>query len=393
MVNPLKRFRVPKHKGVFYRESSVRRHKGIPDKCFDICYRSTKGTLVWEKIGWMSDGYTAAFADQIRAERIRTIRHGGEIPKKKQDPTLGEIWKKYNEWLNTGKILPNSDRSYYKNHIEPVLANKTLSQISPFDLEKLKINLINKGLAQATIKHVLVIVRQLINKAITWGMWSGENPIKKINLPKPNNRRERFLASDETQKLLKTLWTTSPVVHDIALLSLYTGMRVGEIFALKWSHLDLDNGLIHIADPKNQKSRKAFMTPTITKMFSSYTAGEPEDHIFQSTKGGKIKEISHTFDRIVKLLGLNEGIIDTRQKVVFHTLRHTFASWLAIQGTPIYTIKELLGHQTLAMTERYSHLSPDHKRQAVEGIERVFMSANINADKSPSNEGNVNENK
>jgi len=68
----------------------------------------------------------------------------------------------------------------------------------------------------------------------------------------------------------------------------------------------------------------------------------------------------------------NKGVTDPRQKITFHTLRHTFASWLAINGTPILTIKELLGHQSLAMTERYSHLSPDHKRQAVDGIEAMF---------------------
>ena len=71
---------------------------------------------------------------------------------------------------------------------------------------------------------------------------------------------------------------------------------------------------------------------------------------------------------MVKALSLNDGITDPRDRVVFHTLRHTFASWLAIQGTPIYTIKELMGHKTLAMTERYSHLIPDAKRQAVKGL-------------------------
>ena len=380
MVNPLKRFRVPKHKGVFYRESSVRRHKGIPDRCFDICYRSTRGILVWEKIGWMSDGYTAAFADQVRAERVRTIRHGGEIPKKKKDPTVGEIWKKYDEWLEEGKILPNSDRSYYKNHIEPVLANKALSEISPLDLEKLKTKLMVQGFAHATVKHVLVLVRQIINKAIAWDMWSGENPIKKVKLPTLNNRRERFLTIDEAGNVLKALQVISPLVHDITLLSLHTGMRAGEMFSLKWSHIDKENGLIHIADPKNKRSRKAFMTSTIKDMFASYEVGKPEDFVFQSTRGKKIKEVSHTFDRVVKDLKINEGIKDPRQKVVFHTLRHTFASWLAIQGTPILTIKELMGHQTLAMTERYSHLSPDHKKQAVEGIENYFAAAETSED-------------
>jgi len=232
-----------------------------------------------------------------------------------------------------------------------------------------------QGFAQATVKHVLVLVRQIINKAISWGMWSGENPIKKVKLPTLNNRRERFLTKAEMGKVLKALQIISPLVHDIALLSLHTGMRAGEMFSLKWSHIDIENGLIHIADPKNKRSRKAFMTSTIKDMFASYKIGKPEDFVFRSTRGKKINEVSHTFDRVVKDLKINEGIKDPRQKVVFHTLRHTFASWLAIQGTPILTIKELMGHQSLAMTERYSHLSPDHKKQAIEGIENYFAAA------------------
>ena len=72
-------------------------------------------------------------------------------------------------------------------------------------------------------------------------------------------------------------------------------------------------------------------------------------------------------------MALIKVLQDPRQIVTFHTLRHTFASWLALQGTPILTIKELLGHQSLVMTERYSHLTPDHKKNAVDGIEAMFM--------------------
>ena len=182
-------------------------------------------------------------------------------------------------------------------------------------------------------------------------MWTGENPIKKVKLPRLNNQRERFLTKEEAQLLLKELATWGRHNHDICMLSLHTGMRAGEIFSLMWQHIDLDNNMILIADPKNGRSRKAFMTPTIRNMFSEMEKGEPEDYVFASRDGDRIDRISNTFMRAVENLGLNEGITDPRQKVVFHTLRHTFASWLAIQGTPIYTIKELLGHQTLAMTE------------------------------------------
>ena len=114
------------------------------------------------------------------------------------------------------------------------------------------------------------------------------------------------------------------------------------------------------------------MTPTIKALFLNLKPGEPSDFVFHSRDGGPIKEVSNAFDRAVKRIGFNKGITDRRQKVTFHTLRHTFASWLAIHNKPIFTIKELLGHQTLAMTERYSHLIPDHKKEAIEVIERLF---------------------
>ena len=375
-----KRILVPKFQGVYARESQVRRYKGAPDRCFDICYRDQRGKLVWEKIGWMGEGYTAATASQIRSERVRAIRHGQDLPKQKpKEVTLGEVWKRYDEWLDTGKIKPADDRGYYRKHIEPIFENTLLSKISPFDLERVKMTLLNQGLAAATVKHVLVLIRQLFNKAISWGMWTGENPIKKVKLPRLNNQRERFLTKTEAQLLLKELATWGRHNHDICMLSLHTGMRAGEIFSLMWQHIDLDNNMILVADPKNGRSRKAFMTPTIRNMFSKMEKGDPEDYVFASRDGDRIDRISNTFMLAVENLNFNEGITDPRQKVVFHTLRHTFASWLAIQGTPILTIKELLGHQTLAMTERYSHLSPDHKRQAIEGIENYFADAETTA--------------
>lgn len=372
-----KRINIPKYQGIYYRESSRRRHLGKPDKCFDICYRDGKGKLTWEKVGWSSEGYNAGVASQIRAERIRTVRHGDELPKdRKEEITLGEVWKYYNDWLDTGKREVATDRSYYKKHIEPVYSKFTLSKISPFDLERFKKDLFAKDLAPATVKHILVLIRQLINKAMAWNLWNGENPIKKIKLPKLNNRRERFLSKTEALQLLEELKKVGAQLYNITAISLHTGMRAGEIFALKWGHIDTDNGIIHIADPKSGHARKAFMTKTIKDIFVHMNSGKAEQLVFESRVNDKIDRISHAFRRTVARLGFNDGITDPRQIVTFHTLRHTFASWLALQGTPILTIKELLGHQNLAMTERYSHLTPDHKRDAVEVIEKIFSEKN-----------------
>jgi integrase len=149
-------------------------------------------------------------------------------------------------------------------------------------------------------------------------------------------------------------------------------MRAGEIFNLKGNDLDFQNDLIKIIDPKNKITRHAYMTTAIKEMLLQRKPQMPEDLIFPDRNGNKIIAISQRFRLIVKKLGFNDGITDRRQEITFHSLRHTFASWLALQGESIITIKEMLGHKSTAMTERYSHLVPDHKRRAAALLETDF---------------------
>lgn len=100
--------------------------------------------------------------------------------------------------------------------------------------------------------------------------------------------------------------------------------------------------------------------------------------------GSRRTSVPDTYERVVRELGLNNTgeviehddgtftepqIDDARQRVVFHTLRHTFASWLVQKGTPLYTVAELMGHTTLTMTRRYAHLAPDTVRKAALSLE------------------------
>lgn len=367
--------RVTKFPGVYYRESESRKHQGKADRCFYITYKDVDGNKkVWEKIGWQSEGYSAQMASHLRAERLRAIRHGEELPKKKKkEIKFSEIWEEYSKWLETSKKRPRDDRYYYSKHLRDRFADKPLSKIGPTDLEKLKTELLNSGLAPATVKHNLVLVRQIFNKAIAWGLWSGENPIHKIKLPKLNNKRVNFFTYDQAKILLGELSTTSHQLHDISLLSLHTGMRAGEIFGLKWEHIDFQTKIIRILDSKSGRSRNVFMNEIVVTMFNSKGIAKPGEHIFKSRNGEQIKAISKSFRAVIDRLCFNKGIEDPRDQLTFHSLRHTFASWLAIAGTPILTIKELLGHQTLAMTERYAHLIPDLKREAVNEIEKLFL--------------------
>jgi integrase len=364
-----------KFPGVYYRASDGHRmHAGKPDICFYIHYKN-QGRQYLEKAGWQSEGYSAKLANQIRAERLQMIRHGQELPKeKKKIPRFSEMAEAYLEWARENKTREGRDERYrYKAHLEAPLGNKKLNEISSFDLERLKSGLTKEGLAPATVKHCLVLVREIFNKAMAWKGYQGVNPIKGIKMPSPNNRRERFFTHEEADLLLKELAGVSKIVHDQALLSLHCGMRAGEIFNLRGQSIDFENGLIRIMDPKNKMNRTAFMTEAVRKMLKERLPEDPNEFIFKDRDHGKeMKSISKTFDRTVKRLGFNNGVMDRRQRVVFHTLRHTFGSWLAMQGTPILTIKELMGHKSLAMTERYAHLSPDVKKRATLDLEELF---------------------
>ena len=99
------------------------------------------------------------------------------------------------------------------------------------------------------------------------------------------------------------------------------------------------------------------MTDDVKAAFTTMGPGRNGELVFPSNNGKKIGVMSQTFPRAVKQAGLNDGVIDRRQKVTFHTLRHSFASWLVMDGISLYQVKELLGHASLTMTERYSHLT------------------------------------
>lgn len=363
-----------KYSGVYQREAAGRLFKGKPDVCFDITYK-LDGKKIWEKVGWLSEGYGAKLAADIRAERLRSMRHGEELPRqRKKAPRFGDVWEKYRTWAERNKSRRGEDDvSRYEKHLKKTLAEKRLDEISPFDLERLKSDLLKRGLAPATVKHCLVIVRQVYNKALAWGMYEGPNPVTAVKMPVLQNSRERFLSHEEADRLLERLKAVRTLdLHDMCLLALHTGLRRGEIFNLRGYDLNFDNGTIRVSDPKNKTSRYSYMTAAVKTMLQGRVPETPDALIFPARDGKKRVAMSKNFQRIVDELGFNAGVTDRRQRLTFHSLRHTFASWLALQGESIITLKDLLGHKSTSMTERYSHLIPDHKRRAVARLEKAF---------------------
>ncbi len=144
-------------------------------------------------------------------------------------------------------------------------------------------------------------------------------------MPKKDNRRFRFLTKNEADELLTAIRTRSEDTYLMSLTSLHTGMRFGEVASLRAEHVSLKDGMIRIVDGKGESSRAVFMTTELRYQLSQKHLQLGE--LIFPNRHGKIRPmVSKTFPRTVKALGLNQGITDKRDHVVFHTLRHTFAS-------------------------------------------------------------------
>ena len=180
----------------------------------------------------------------------------------------------------------------------------------------------------------------------------------------------RFLSRQEAFALLEEIRPRSQDLYDSCLLSLFCGLRAGEIYALHWGDICFEGGEIFIRDPKNGYNRYAYMTTEVRTMLRRRFCGQTRNElVFPANTGSKRVQASKLFERCVDTLGLNDGYTDRQQRIVFHSLRHTFASWHVEQGTPLYQVGALLGHRSPQMTQRYSHLSPDAIRKAALTLE------------------------
>lgn len=165
------------------------------------------------------------------------------------------------------------------------------------------------------------------------------------------NRRNRSLSEAEGEHLLNVLKKHSLDVHDMCLLSLQAGLRFGEIAGLKWNDVDIIAGQGHLKDTKSNKNRPFFLTSPVKAMFArrKLQGVAPEELVFPDKNGNEQQKISKTFQLVVGDL-FNQGIEDRRERVVFHTLRRTFATQLLNQGTSIYHIQKLFGHADITTT-------------------------------------------
>ncbi len=371
-----------KYPGVYYREVECLSRPGQKERVYIVSFRRD-GKITECKVGYAyRDNMTPAKAAQVRAEYIEGKRktpaeikaeEKARIEAEDSKVTMNKLW---DHLVKEKGHLPsfNSDDGRWRLYIKPDLADMDPADITRNHVKQIFAKMSKQGKSEATQRQVFTLIKRIVNLGVYDELCSPLN--FKIKMPKLNNARERYLSREEAQKLMDKLKSTKRGIqtYNICLLSLNTGARFGEIANLKWADVSLDQKSIYIGDSKNGYARTVYMNDDVYSMFQSLDRGQPQALVFPSkagkgkdqTKAEKVMDqISRKFFRALDDLKLNEGIDDARQKICFHSLRHTFASWAVIEGCDIYRLKEVLGHKSIEMTMRYAHLAPDAGRQVV----------------------------
>ncbi|MDD5653887.1 MAG: site-specific integrase [Candidatus Omnitrophica bacterium] len=245
------------------------------------------------------------------------------------------------------------------NHFKRYFARKYLHEITVLDIQRYKTERIEQ-VAPATVNRALAILKSMFNRAIEWGK-ARDNPMRKIKLLRENNKRLRFLEREEIGKLLSCC---SPHLLPIVKLALNTGMRKGEILRLKWQDIDFKRDIAYLQETKSGEKREIPLNNTAKNTLLAMPKHPDSPYVFCNKEGEPYGDIKKSWLTAVK----KACIINFH----FHDLRHTFASQLVMSGVDLNTVRELLGHHSFEMTLRYSHLSPGHKKQAVDTLDKRF---------------------
>jgi len=221
----------------------------------------------------------------------------------------------------------------------------------------------------ATVNRYMLALSHALTIAATEWEWIHENPMRKIsNLSEPRGR-VRFLNDEERRRLLETCKaSTNPHLHTLVVLALSTGARQGELLNLRWCDVDWERRVITLHHTKNKERRLLpLMHYALELMEEHYKMRSPaSDLVFPSPS----RPDKSWDSRTSWLTALQKANI---QDFRFHDLRHSCASYLAMNGASLAEIAEVLGHKTLQMVKRYAHLSEAHTAKVVQSMnERIF---------------------
>jgi len=322
-----------------------------------VAYKAN-GTICRESTGEKSQEEAEFFL----AKRRKQVRDGEIIEtKKRKNNKFADLAKDYLECCVGQKAFHS--KTHLVNQLIKRFGNLKVRELNTKMIEKWQSEQL-KGNKPATTNRKLTVLKHIIKKGADWGMASEETlkRVGKVKKKVEENTRLRFLTVEECQTLIDCC---AEHLKPIVTVALHTGMRRGEILNLKWEQVDVKHGFILLEITKNGERREIPIDNTLTMMFNNMPRGLESVYVFTDPRTGEpYKSVQTSFETALK----RAEIRDFR----FHDLRHTFASHLVMAGVDLTSIRELLGHKSLAMTIRYAHLAPGHKRRAINMLDKVL---------------------
>jgi integrase len=295
------------------------------------------------------------------AESLYTLRKSEALRGIYKQPvkiSLGEFGERYMEHAKANKRSWLRDEQMLNHLCEFFSKDRPLTEVTPVQIESYKIQRQGK-IADSTVNRELALLKRMFNLAITWDLYLGLNPVRKVKFFREITNRLRVLSPEEEKKLLQN---AIPYLQDLIRFALNTGLRTGEIFSLCWSHIDLQRGILAVFASKTQTIREIPINSETRKVLEAWKLNKKNENVFYNPQTGRpFVDLKTGFALACEKAGISD--------VTWHTLRHTFASRLVNSGVDIVTVKELLGHSSISATMRYAHTNIESKRAAVEKLD------------------------
>lgn len=382
--------------GVRYREHANRKHGIRKDRCFSIRFKQN-GKEREEVVGWSSEEVTAESAYALLAALKQNARTGGgptSLSEKREAErlqreakcrdaaheerttlSLAAYWDQYyapHARLEKAAETWRREESNYKTWLLPFLSEVSLKELTARDFDKILINMREKGKAPRSIQLAFAVMRAIWKHALERGFVQQECPVQSVKIGRINNARTRILSPAEAKSLLDAIKHLDKNAWEFTLACLHTGGRLGEVARLTWGNVDIAKAFLTLMHTKSGKPRSIPLTKELKAVLNSKPQGQPDDFVFTNAEGGQWLSMPANFRKAVENLALNEGRSDRRDRLVFHSLRHSAASMLLEAGEHIRTIQEIFGWSTLAMVQRYLHPTAASKVRALKSLEMAL---------------------
>ena len=364
-----KRFKTS-YPGVYYIEG---KGAGRKEKIFYIMYRKD-GKQIHEKAGRQyQDDMTAARAAKLRFRKIEGQEQSNRLKRQAEERkaireankwTIEKLWAEYKICNPEIKGI-KTDENRFINYIKPNFGNKEPKDLLPLDIKKME-NTWLKSRSPGTVKNILELLRRIINFGTKNNLCSGIDFT--INLPNVNNEKTEDLTSEQLKNLLKQI-DLAPHIQaaNMMKLALFSGMRRGEMFKLKWDDINFDTGFIHIIDPKGGPNQRIPLNDAARKLLENHPRAK-SPYVFPGKNGNQRTDIKNQVNGIKEKAGIPKTFR------ALHGLRHVYASMLASSGeVDLYTLQKLLTHKDPRMTQRYAHLRDEALKKASAVAARIVQ--------------------